>query len=506
MVGLAFLTKMLQAFTVVPFFGLAYLVAAPTNLRRRIGQLLGSLAALVVAGGWWVAIVELVPSADRPFVDGSPDNSILNLIFVYNGFGRLTGSKEGSNFSGTAGILRLFNDLMGGQAAWLIPAALIGIVVVGFARRKAPRTDRIRAAAIVWGGWLVVTGAVFSFGEGVIHTYYTVALAPAIAACVALGAQQAWANRERLWARGSAAVAVGGTAAWAWDLLDRTPTWHPWLRWVIVVAGAVATAMVLAYPLVRRGGRWAVGLAAALVVVATLAGPIAYTADTLATAHSGGVPSAGPASASSGGFGGGPGGGGGGGFPGGAGGQSGSSRTAGGPPSGTAGGSRPTGSGTGKATGTGFSGLEQTSTGSKGGAPGAGGFPGGAGGGAGGGGAGGPSVSKAEAKALKADASKYKWVIAVDGSQTAATIELATGEPVMAIGGFNGQGGNLSLAAFKADVAKGEIHYYLASGSGGGPGGGPGGHSGTTSAITTWVEAHFHAETIGGVTVYDLSK
>jgi 4-amino-4-deoxy-L-arabinose transferase-like glycosyltransferase len=502
LIGLAFLTKMMQAFTVVPFFGVAYLVAAPSGLRRRILQLLASLAAMIVAGGWWVAIVALVPAADRPFIDGSPDNSILNLIFVYNGFGRLTGNGEGGNFSGTAGILRLFNEEMGGQASWLIPAAVLGIVAVFVARRGRPRTDRIRAAAIVWGGWLIVTGAVFSYGKGVIHTYYTVALAPAIAATVALGAQQLWAERERIWARATAALAVAATAAWAWDLLDRTPSWHPWLRWMVAIAAVAAVAAILGYPAVRRGGRWAAGLAAALVVVAVLSGPVAYAADTLATGHTGSIPTAGPASASGFGGGGAPGGAGGAGRPGGGTGAPsggfGGQRGTGGPSAsasgGASGGSVRTGT---TSKGGGFSGLATGTSGA--GAPtGAGGLSGGAPGG------GGTSTSTALAKALETDASKYKWVAAVDGSQSAATIELSTGgEPVMAIGGFNGEGGNLSLAAFEAYVAKGEIHYYIAGGSGGGgvPGGGGG-----SSSIATWVAAHYKAETIGGQTVYDLTS
>jgi hypothetical protein len=107
-------------------------------------------------------------------------------------------------------------------------------------------------------------------------------------------------------------------------------------------------------------------------------------------------------------------------------------------------------------------------------------------------------------KALEHDASKYKWVAAVQGSTSAATLELATGgDPVMAIGGFNNEGGHLSLAAFEAYVAKGEIHYYIA-GSSGGVGGG--GDNNADSAITSWVEAHFKAETIGGQTVYDLTS
>jgi hypothetical protein len=120
-------------------------------------------------------------------------------------------------------------------------------------------------------------------------------------------------------------------------------------------------------------------------------------------------------------------------------------------------------------------------------------------------------VSSALKKALETDASDFRWVAAVSGSQTAASLELGTGgEPVMAIGGFNNQGGNLSLAQFKTFLAKGEIHYYIASGNGGGVpgGGGPGGGSGasSSSAIATWVQANFKSVKVGGQTVYDLTQ
>jgi 4-amino-4-deoxy-L-arabinose transferase-like glycosyltransferase len=513
LLGFAFLTKMMQAFTVVPAFGLAYMIAAPTSLRRRAGQLLGSLAALVVAGGWWVVIVSLVPASDRPFIDGSPDNSIWNLIFDYNGFGRLTGSGTGggANFSGTAGVFRLFNDAMGGQASWLLPAALVGLVAVLVARRRAPRTDKVRAAAIIWGGWLLVTGAVFSYGKGVIHTYYTVALAPAIAALVAIGAYQLWRERDHVWARAVAAGAVVLTAGWAWALLDRTPSWNPELRWLAAVAGVTAAAMIMAAPAVLRRGRWGGIALAALVGVASLTGPVAYTADTIATSHTGSIPTAGPATAQSFGGAGFPGGGTGGsgggtGVPGGGAALRGSDQE-GGRPSGGGSSGRPT-------SGRGFpGGAAEGATGGRGAGEAAqreggtrAGIGGGAGGGGGGVGGGGVTTSAALVRALESDASHYKWVAAVEGSQSAASLELATsGDPVMAIGGFNGQGGNLSLAAFKAYVEKGEIHYFIAGSSGGGgAGGGGGGRS--NSAITEWVESHFTAKTIGGQTVYDLTS
>jgi 4-amino-4-deoxy-L-arabinose transferase-like glycosyltransferase len=521
LLGFAFLTKMMQAFTVLPAFAAVYLIAAPTNLRRRITQLGAGLAALIVSAGWWLAIVSLVPAADRPMIDGSPTNSIWNLIFAYNGLGRLTGSSGGGgNFSGAAGVFRLFNDLMGGQASWLLPAALIGFVAVLVLRRGTPRTDPVRAAALIWGGWLVVTAAVFSFGRGVIHTYYTVALAPAIAALVVIAAHQLWQAREDLWARAVGAAMVLASAGWAFALLDRTPDWAPYLRWMILAAALAAGAGIVGWSparLVRNTQVAGWGLAG-LVAVAALAGPTAFTANTIRSGHTGSIPSAGPSSGLGGG---GAFGGSGGGGRGGAAGRAGlgAGTRAGGPPSGSGSGStsaeRPGGSGDGFPSGTGSRSGPPSGTGVIGGT-GATGAPGatssrgatteqaGGGGTAGAGGAGGAgTVNSTLVKALESDASHYRWVAAVDGSQEAASLELATtGDPVMAIGGFNGEGGNLSLATFEAYVAKGDIHYFIDTGSGAG---GPGGSS-SSSAVASWVESHYKSETIGGVTVYDLTS
>ena len=140
LLGFAFLAKMMQAFTVVPAFYFVYLLAAPTSLARRIKQLVVCTGALAVAGGWWVMTVALWPVGSRPMIDGSPDNSIWNLIFDYNGFGRLVSSGAGGSgggFSGATGVFRLFNDLMGGQASWLLPAALLALVTGLVVRLRA---------------------------------------------------------------------------------------------------------------------------------------------------------------------------------------------------------------------------------------------------------------------------------------------------------------------------------------------------------------------------------
>ena len=323
MLGFAFLAKLLQAFIVLPGFAAVYLLAAPGPVRRRVWQVLASGAAIVVSCGWWLALVALWPVADRPMIDGSPTNNIFNLIFGYNGLGRVLGGSGnggaggggggGGMFSGSTGILRLFNSSMGGQASWLIPAALIALVAGVAARGRAPRTDRTRAALLLWGSWLVVTGLVFSFSSGIIHTYYTVALAPAIAGLVGIGGWQAWQTRERLLTRLTVSVSIAVTAVWACVLLSRTPSFDTWLTPLIIVFGALALGVlaVLCVPALstRLGGgtaarRRIAGAGVLSAAVAGLAGPVAYTFDTVKTPDTGSIASAGP-STGAGGFGGG---------------------------------------------------------------------------------------------------------------------------------------------------------------------------------------------------------
>ncbi|NAZ84283.1 glycosyl transferase, partial [Kineococcus sp. R8] len=299
LLGLGFLTKQLQVFLVLPGLALAYLWAAPHPLARRVGHLLLGGLALVAAAGWWVAVVELVPASMRPYVGGSQDNSFLGLTFGYNGFGRLTGEEAGSVGGGRGwgetGLLRLFGADMAGQIAWLLPAALV-LAAAGFVlTRRAPRTDPHRAGYVVWTAWVLVTGLTFSLMSGIIHPYYTVALAPGVAALVGLGAVEVWTQRARRWPLPLLALVVLGTAVWSSVLLARTPDFVPWLRYAVPVVGVLAAAALVAGPLLRHR-RGPVLLRAGLVaaVVAGLAGPVAFTAQTVSTGHQGGIVAAGP--------------------------------------------------------------------------------------------------------------------------------------------------------------------------------------------------------------------
>jgi hypothetical protein len=240
-----------------------------------------------------------------------------------------------------------------------------------------------------------------------------------------------------------------------------------------------------------------------LALVAALAGPFAYSLNTAATSHTGALPTAGPTVTAFGG-------------PGGAGARGGFPRGGGfgrggfGHGGSGHGGFRPGGAtGQGSAgTGTGFGGT----AGSPGGRSGTGGFPGGfrgrshggfGGGGAGGGGglAGNTQISTALTTLLKSGVSGYRWAAATVSSDSAAPLQLASGEPVMSIGGFNGTDPAPTLAQFEKYVADHDIHYFVGANSDS-----FGGGSGDAAQITSWVEAHFHAETVGGETVYDLSS
>ncbi|GIH17124.1 glycosyltransferase family 39 protein [Rugosimonospora africana] len=503
-VGFAFLTKTLEAFLVLPAFALAYLVAAPTGLGRRLLHLLAGLGALVASAGWWVLTVQLWPASARPYIGGSTDNSVLGVAFGYNGLGRITGSEGGGpgggargpgdglpgggetlpggvpgglpgrgagafpgggnpGFGGDSGLGRLFGDSMGTQISWLLPAALIGLVAGLWLTRRAPRTDRTRAGLLLSGGWLLVTGLVFSYMRGIIHPYYTVVLAPPIAALVAVGGRELWRHRTGWFGRIGLAAMVATTGLWGQALLGRTPNWYPALRYALIAATVLALlALLVPVPRLRRVAAVG-GLAAVLVGVLSTGG---YALDTAATPHSGSIPTAGPASVMGGG-------------PGGFGGMPGGDPMGGGPVGeGRVGegrfGAGPIGAGSGAGPGTPEDG---------------GGFMG----------AGNPvsasTVDPALAALLRDTTSR--WAAATEGSQGASPLELATGKAVMAMGGFSGSDPAPSLAQFRNYVSRGEIHYYIGGGMGGGRGG---------NQISTWVEEHFTATTVGGTTVYDLTK
>ncbi|MDQ0713544.1 4-amino-4-deoxy-L-arabinose transferase-like glycosyltransferase [Streptomyces luteogriseus] len=505
--GLAFNTKMLQGYIALPAVFLVYLYAAKPAVVKRIVNLVLSTVVLAVSSFWWAAAVSLVPASERPYIGGSTDGTAWNLIMGYNGLGRILGGEGnggggggGGGFSGTAGLGRMFNDILGGQISWLIPFAGIalvgGLVLCG----RAARTDLTRAALALWGGWTVLHYLTFALAEGTMHPYYTTALAPGVAALCGGGGvlllRAFRADRRWVWVL---PLALGVTAVWAAVLLRRASGWNTWLWPAVLVVMALAVVGLFVFRSGASGLRLrllAVSVAAA--VVAAVAGPAAYAWSVPSSGAGGGMggtnPTAGPTTGS--GFGG-PGGGGGRGFPGGGSGgpgeagqqggnaQAGSGFPGGGTPPGGQSGQAPEGTGdaggTPPNTGGGTSSAGDSGTGASGDTGSrADGMQGGPGGGMGG-------ASSELIAYLKKHQDGAKWLLAVSSSQGAAQLIVSSGEPVISMWGWSGSDKAMTLVKLKELVKKGELHYVQL---GGGMGGGPGGGSSVSSEVTAWVQKH----------------
>jgi len=426
--GTAFLTKMLQGFLVLPGFGLAYLCVAPTSWGKRLAHLLGAVAALIAAAGWWVLAVQLTPASARPYIGGSKDNTVLDLALGYNGIDRILGRHHegkplgdwGSSslpmMGGRTGLHRLFTGEMANEISWLIPVAFF-VVAFGMylaARRALSRSEL--CALLMWGAWLTVTGVVFSFMGGMVHPYYTVALAPAIAALVGIGAVWAWQRRSNWDGRCALAAMIMLAAVPSSVLLHRHAFGHSWLPWLIVVLAVVSGSAVL----------WPRPPIALLVsgCLTGLAGTTVFSVATAATPHHGTIPTAVRSSQVTGAW------------------------------------------GNDEATNTQLAGVLA--------------------------------------------ATHTQWSAATNGSQSAASLEIASGTSVMAVGGWSGDPVP-TLQQFIDDVHAGKISYYVEAGRGPNS---PGVHGEVIRSelhtashireIADWVTAHYPGTFIGGSTVYRL--
>jgi 4-amino-4-deoxy-L-arabinose transferase-like glycosyltransferase len=255
-IGLAFQAKMTVAWLVLPALAGAYLLAASPRLRTRLGHV--ALAGVVTAAVSvsWMAVVSVVPAHDRPYVDGTQNDSVFSQTFDYNGIARL---RRGSDvFAGaghpaaflvrlsqsSAGPIhaikpswhRLLSGPFGRDDGWLLPAALIAAIGVLVTRRGRSRRDELRATVVLWGLWLLVLGAFFSAG-GYPNSYYVAALSPAIGALCGTGVAVAWQRRRELAAQACLAGAVAASVAYGVYLLDGGSRVPGWLVPVAVCAG-----------------------------------------------------------------------------------------------------------------------------------------------------------------------------------------------------------------------------------------------------------------------------
>ncbi len=471
LVGLGFNIKMLEAYLVVPAFGVLYLLAAPIHWTTRVWRLVAATLVLLVVSFSWAVAVDATPASQRPYVGSSGNNSEVTLALGYNGLERLTGhisfggrgtparattpaardrstTGTGGSATGTGGgsagtetaaqrataggftrgesgnpsPLRLFNSALGGQVGWLLPLALLGLVAASWRTRLRIRPrltlDRRQQSLVLWGVWLF-TGAAFFSVAGFFHTYYMVTLAPSIAALAGIGVVALWHNyRDAGWRGWALPVVLLMTAAVQAYMLSAYPDWSRWLTPLVVgLCLVAAVALVLVRLGVRLGLR--AGLAAAALGVAgLLAAPAVWAADTVATSNGGGTPTAGPRPQD-----------GAGGFPGAA-----------------------TRSGRGADAGARFGGR--------------------AGGGFGGSGGGdNASANTALIRYLEAHQGNDRYLLATLNSMSAAPIIIATGKPVMALGGFSGADRIVTPSGLSTFVSNGTVRYFMLNGGFGGFGG-----------------------------------
>jgi 4-amino-4-deoxy-L-arabinose transferase-like glycosyltransferase len=574
-VGIGFQAKMMQAWMILPALALGYLVVAPVRLRRRAGHLLLAGVVCAAVSLSWVALMTLVPAKDRPYVDGSTDNSAVAMVFGYNGLGRFgihlpgavasmgggggfrgangrtdregfpgagagrfggtgaTGGRPGAGsasggtgaagfgggsggasgfrstgtapasggtsatggtsasggfgsaggggaaggfggrpsasggngaargFGGTAaggrtlpragrggfggfggrdgsGWLKLFQGRFAPQIGWMYPFALLGLAFGFWWRRRGGRDDRLRGGFVMWGGWLVVVGLVFSKMSSIPHTAYMSTLAPALAALAGAGGVMMWdAYRKGARSGWALPLAVAAEAVWTWHLSSAESGFLPWLRWLALAASVVGIVAMVWGRIGRRARSRLLVTAALTGLAGAVITPVAWSASVLDLKYAG------------------------------------SAFDAGAGPTAMGGGmGMPMGGGT--RTGT------------------AGGGPQRAGGFTGPGGNVSTALSADERKLydyVKARQGGAAYVLATDGWTSASPYILATGDKVMPMGGFSGSVPQPSLGGVESLVHSGGLRYVLVSGAGRGfPGMGGAGGSGSVTAIDSWVK------------------
>ena len=463
--GLAFNTKMLQGLMVLPAMVVVYLVFARPPIVTRFLHVMFAGVIAMMSTLWWSVLVWLTPAGSRPWVGSTNDNNIWSLIFGYNGFGRLLGGRGGgmvggappsggiggattpqtagsttqtmadgtgmmpggmgggpggghgpggTGFGGQTGIFRIFNNDFGPNIAWLLVLALAGGGLMLWILRKTPRTNRGRAAVIFWMLWLLIHIVIFSMTSGVIHPYYVVVMAPAVAALVGISLPFLWGAYTRrkpyAWLL---PLLVGVTVAIAVIILGYAGT-MTWLMWIVGLLGLTGMIGLLVNLYAPR--RWLQNLAIITAISACTLTPTVYTLATVNVAHTGSIPTAGPSSTA----------------------------------------------------------IQGSNN----------------------------ETSQADSQLVQyllRNQNGATWLVAVASANESAAIQLTSGQPVMAVGGFNGSDTPLTLEQFKQLVKDGKVNYYAISSHG---------HGGGNNEITAWVKQTGTVVNYGGsdVTLYKLSR
>lgn len=297
--GLAFMAKQIQAFLPIPALILAVLLFGVGTLASRLLRLLGSLTTLIISGGWWMAIVELTPASERPYIGGSTTNSILELTLDYNGLARfiriptgISGNRPASEddlapYNG--GFSRIFDGNFAPEIAWVLFPAIAITVVLAVLYKTLNLTRREKCLVLISAAWFTATFLLLCFMGSMIHTYYTYSLAAPLALIVALGLNILWRLRDKLPVRLIGALVVGSASYMCTRVLDYSDDWPTSVRVTVLVAGVAAAGGWLwsSSPTASRATMCA-------VVLALTVGPIGANLYTLSTTQNGTNPQSGP--------------------------------------------------------------------------------------------------------------------------------------------------------------------------------------------------------------------
>lgn len=440
--GLAFMTKQLQGLLVLPSIAAAYFCWSGRSWPGRVKRILAAAAALVVTGGLWMVVVDVVPPQFRPYVGGSPANSILELTLGYNGIDRVISKDDGTllnlvpqqfrQLDSDAGFARLLNANYGQEIGWLLLCGVICTIMVLCCWRKLPASPEARSTAIIATTWFLLTFLVLSFMGDQIHTYYTAALAPPLSLAIGIASDLYFKERHastviRLVMSG--AVFAGALSSWL--LLSSVMGWPNWLPTAVICSGALGASMLA----VEAPNRWLLSVALASSAVSVLAGPVITSWHNMTVPHNGSNPVSGMLTKNA------------------------SSINH-------------------------F--LNEMQHGEHSWAYNLG-F--------------GREPSKGVVRLLQ-QSTGCKWAAATYASQTAARLQIESDRAVMPVGGFAGTDPSPMLPDFIDKVRDQEICYFLADDGFIAAQTGPS----AVTEITNWVEANFEAKEVEGQTVYDLRR
>lgn len=441
-VGLAFMTKQFQGLLVLPSVGAAHLFWGNSSWYRRLKNAAVSGMAMVLTGGLWMTVVDLIPANMRPYVGGSHSNSVLELTLAYNGLDRIVGTEDDPvanlipqqfrQVDSDAGLTRLLNANYGQEIGWMLPAAIIGALVIVLGWKLLPRERGARALAFVSITWFLGTYLVLSFMGNQIHTYYTEALSAPMALTIGVAGAIYMRHNRLFIVRLAAAVCILATTVCAWLILRSVVGWPDWLSNSIMLLGALGAALSVA----RAPARWLEVGAGSVAVAAMLAGPLLTSALNTTLPQNGSNPVSGQLTKS----------------------QSSINRF-----------------------------LDDMKHGNPQWAYDV---------------AFGQGPKTAILDKLTAASKTCVWAAATTASQTAARLQLGAARPIMPLGGFAGSDPSPTLQVFQDHVENGRICYFLpqdeflATQS----------KAGAVSEISDWVRGHFELEMVDGQRIYDLSK